>query len=102
MNDVRLPPSIVSLQGGASPPPTADNSDKPLVVGLFEGDELDVLAAELSRLREEHRDLDMAIGALEHVGPADQLQIQRLKKRKLFLKDRISFIEDQLTPDIIA
>lgn len=102
MSELRLPPSIVSLQGVTSSPANADSPEKPLVSGLFEGDEQDILAAELSRLREEHRDLDMAIGALEHVGPADQLQIQRLKKRKLFLKDRISFIEDQLTPDIIA
>lgn len=102
MSDMRLPPSIVSLQGVTPSPAGADSPEKPLVSGLFEGDERDILAAELSRLREEHRDLDMAIGALEHVGPADQLQIQRLKKRKLVLKDRISFIEDQLTPDIIA
>lgn len=58
--------------------------------------------AELSRLKEEHRDLDRAIEALEQIVAGDQLQIQRLKKRKLVLKDRISFVEDQLTPDIIA
>ena len=60
------------------------------------------LIAEAIRLREEHRDLDAAIDALELVGKGDQLQIQRLKKRKLFLRDRLSFLEDQLTPDIIA
>jgi hypothetical protein len=60
------------------------------------------LVSELHRLRMEHRDLDAAILALEGVGPADQLQIQRLKKRKLYLKDRIIRLEDQLTPDIIA
>ncbi len=60
------------------------------------------LEAELSRLKEEHRDLDRAIEALEQIVAGDQLQIQRLKKRKLVLKDRISFVEDQLTPDIIA
>ena len=65
-------------------------------------EERSTLAAELHRLRQEHRDLDAAIAALEHVGQGEQLQIQRLKKRKLVLKDRISFIEDQLTPDIIA
>lgn len=57
---------------------------------------------ELSRLREEHRDLDHAIDALERVGGGDRLQVQRFKKRKLSIKDRISFLEDQLTPDIIA
>ncbi len=60
------------------------------------------LEAELQRLREEHRDLDNAIDALESMMAADQLQVQRLKKRKLALKDRIGFLEDQLTPDIIA
>ena len=57
---------------------------------------------ELSRLKQEHRDLDTAIDALESMVAGDQLQIQRLKKRKLILKDRIGFLEDQLTPDIIA
>lgn len=60
------------------------------------------LASELSRLREEHRDLDAAIDALERSVAGDQLQIQRLKKRKLTLRDRIFHIEDLLTPDIIA
>ncbi|MCJ2013157.1 YdcH family protein [Methylobacterium sp. J-076] len=60
------------------------------------------LEGELARLREEHRDLDGAIGALERSVAGDQLQIQRLKKRKLTLRDRIHHIEDELTPDIIA
>lgn len=60
------------------------------------------LESELVRLREEHRDLDGAIEALERSVAGDQLQIQRLKKRKLTLRDRISHIEDVLTPDIIA
>lgn len=60
------------------------------------------LASELERLREEHRDLDSAIEALTNLQTADRLQIQRLKKRKLVLRDRIAMIEDQLTPDIIA
>lgn len=60
------------------------------------------LEAELERLKQEHRDLDAAIDALVAVGAVDQLQIQRLKKRKLALRDRLSFVEDQLTPDIIA
>ncbi len=60
------------------------------------------LQAELEHLREEHRDLDAAIEALTHLKTGDLLQIQRLKKRKLVLRDRIAFFEDQLTPDIIA
>jgi hypothetical protein len=58
--------------------------------------------ADLVRLRVEHGDLNDAINALELVGAVDQLQIQRLKRRKLLLKDQISKLEDQLTPDIIA
>ena len=65
-------------------------------------EEIEVLEAELARLREEHRDLDSAIDALERLGPVNQIQIQRLKKRKLYLRDRIAHLEDQLTPDIIA
>lgn len=60
------------------------------------------LRAELARLQQEHRDLDVAIQALETSVRPDTLQIQRLKKRKLVLRDRITFIEDQITPDIIA
>ena len=57
---------------------------------------------ELGRLKEEHRDLDSAIDALKLSVAGDQLQIQRLKKRKLVLRDRIAQIEDELHPDIIA
>lgn len=57
---------------------------------------------ELARLRQEHRDLDSAIDALHGKPNPDNLQIQRLKKRKLILKDRISALEDRLLPDIIA
>jgi hypothetical protein len=60
------------------------------------------LREELVRLRTEHRELDDEIVALELAGAADQLLIRRLKKRKLTLKDQITAVEDQLTPDIIA
>ncbi|MBK5958610.1 hypothetical protein CCR97_10370 [Rhodoplanes elegans] len=60
------------------------------------------LKGQLERLRQEHRDLDVAISVLQDTPGSDILQVQRLKKRKLWLKDRISFIEDQMTPDIIA
>ena len=60
------------------------------------------LVARLAVLRMEHRDLDMAIDALRISAGQDQLQIARLKKRKLRLRDEISAIEDQLIPDIIA
>jgi hypothetical protein len=58
--------------------------------------------AMLARLRQEHRDLDAAIEALHCAPGSDILQVQRLKKRKLVLRDRMRLIEDQLTPDIIA
>jgi len=60
------------------------------------------LRAQLARLRQEHRDLDAAIEALQSSPASDIIQVQRLKKRKLVLRDRITHIEDQLTPDIIA
>jgi len=56
----------------------------------------------LEQLRIEHRDLDDAIEALTDKAVVDQLQIARLKKKKLMLKDRIMRLEDQLVPDIIA
>jgi hypothetical protein len=62
----------------------------------------DVLRFELQVFRQEHRDLDDAIAALVEKGTADQLTLQRLKKKKLMLKDKIAQIEDRLTPDIIA
>lgn len=64
--------------------------------------ELAEVLAEIEILRQEHRDLDTAIAALQDVGAPDQLQLQRLKKRKLILRDRITRLEDMVTPDIIA
>ena len=60
------------------------------------------LLKSLALLRSEHRDLDAAIAALTDAGSVDQLQIARLKKRKLRLRDQIAIIEDTLLPDIIA
>lgn len=60
------------------------------------------LRKRLELLRSEHRDLDAAIAALTEAGSTDQLQIARLKKRKLRLRDQIAQIEDGLLPDIIA
>jgi hypothetical protein len=60
------------------------------------------LVAQIERLREEHRDLDTAIEALRNAGQANQLQVQRLKKRRLLLRDKVAALDDQLTPDIIA
>lgn len=70
----------------------------------MDGHEFDAeaLAEELARLREEHRALDAAVAAMHASGIVDQLQIRRLKRRKLELRDRMAWIEDRLTPDIIA
>ncbi len=57
---------------------------------------------ELAELRQEHRDLDAAIASMTGAPSADTMGIQRLKKRKLVLKDRIAVLEDRLFPDIIA
>lgn len=65
-------------------------------------EETALLQRRLSDLRTEHRDLDDVIGRLGEQLPTDQLQIQRLKKRKLRLKDEIMSIESKLLPDIIA
>ena len=62
----------------------------------------EVLRVELEFFRQEHRDLDQAIIALSNSGTTDRLMIQRLKKKKLQLKDKITRLEDGLTTDIIA
>ena len=64
--------------------------------------DLEALKAKLATLKTEHRDLDEVIARLAERLPFDQLQLQRLKKRKLLLKDQISKIESELLPDIIA
>ena len=60
------------------------------------------LQESLAKLRQEHRDLDSAIDALEQSGHGDPLQLKRLKKKQLSIKDEMSRVEDQLLPDIIA
>ncbi len=65
-------------------------------------DEKEVIRQKLAYLYSEHRDLDDVIARITDSGPFDQLQIQRLKKRKLMLKDQILQLESRLLPDIIA
>ena len=62
----------------------------------------DSLLRKLHELRSEHRDLDTVISRLADQGASDQLHLQRLKKRKLMLKDQMTQIESKLLPDIIA
>lgn len=64
-------------------------------------DESDI-PGRLLALKTEHRDLDAAIEALREAGSSDQLQLARLKKRKLLMRDEIQLLEDRLIPDIIA
>ena len=64
--------------------------------------EIEDTRQKLTALKEEHRDLDRAIDALGEQGAYDQLRLQRLKKRKLLLKDAIARLESELHPDIIA
>jgi hypothetical protein len=60
------------------------------------------LQRQLEELRLEHRDLDDIIARLQAIGDCDPLQLQRMKKRKLKIKDQIALIENQLIPDILA
>ena len=62
----------------------------------------EAIRRKLADLRSEHRDLDEVIARVTETAPFDQLQVQRLKKRKLALKDQISQLESKLVPDIIA
>ncbi|HEY6981572.1 YdcH family protein [Reyranella sp.] len=73
------------------------NDDRP-----SEPQDAEALRAKLAALKSEHRDLDEVIDRLIEKAPFDQLQLQRLKKRKLGLKDQILKLESQLIPDIIA
>ncbi|WP_169546135.1 YdcH family protein [Sneathiella aquimaris] len=69
---------------------------------MTEIDEQEILKQRLAELKTEHRDMDLAIDALINSGNYNSLQLQRLKKRKLILKDQIFRTESALLPDIIA
>ena len=73
-----------------------------MLSGAMDDPENAALRRRLVELKTEHRDLDDVIVRLSEHQPFDQIQLQRLKKRKLHLKDQISQIENQLLPDIIA
>jgi hypothetical protein len=65
-------------------------------------DDQETLRRKLAELETEHRDLDDIIARIAETAPFDQLQLQRLKKRKLLLKDQIAYVKSKLVPDIIA
>ncbi len=71
-------------------------------VEAAEDPETAAIRAELARLRQEHQDLDAAVLALHAMIHPDQLQVARMKKRKLVLRDQIAKLENRLTPDLIA
>ncbi|MDJ0972053.1 MAG: DUF465 domain-containing protein [Kiloniellales bacterium] len=64
--------------------------------------EIELIKERLSQLKSEHRDLDDVIARISEEAPFDQIQVKRLKKRKLMLKDQILQLESRLLPDIIA
>lgn len=76
--------------------------DQPPSAGYTEIMNPEEIMQRLELLRQDHRDLDSAISALAGSGSSDQLQLARLKKRKLRLRDEIAVLEDALVPDIIA
>jgi hypothetical protein len=82
----------------ALPAPPSTRQERACAMDL----DVEALKTKLAALKTEHRDLDDVIARLVERGPFDQLQMQRLKKRKLMLKDQISKIESELLPDIIA
>ena len=69
---------------------------------MTEDDDREALEARIALLQIEHRDFDASISALLGQPHVDQIQVQRLKRRKLFLRDEIEALKDGLTPDIIA
>lgn len=69
---------------------------------MLDREEIDAIEARIAELKLEHRDLDDVIFRLTQSAVIDQLQMQRLKKRKLMVKDQITLLEKQLTPDIRA
>jgi len=99
---MRIQDFTVVLGSGPAKNPAESASEAIRAAAVMQDEEETDLKIQLERLRQEHRDLDVAIEALHNAPGSDLLQVQRLKKRKLVLRDRIIQIEDQLTPDIIA
>jgi hypothetical protein len=99
---MRIQDFTVVLGSGPARRPAETSSEAIRAAAVMKDEEESDLKTQLARLRQEHRDLDVAIEALHNAPGSDLLQVQRLKKRKLVLRDRIIQIEDQLTPDIIA
>lgn len=86
--------------GSPARAPPIHPGQRPFLTGAM--NEQEILKEKLASLRSEHRDLDDVIARMVERAPYDQLQMQRLKKRKLMLKDQIMVLESRLLPDIIA
>lgn len=100
LSDVIQAVSNCRIVAPASPGRLADRS--PTIKNPLTTEEIQVLRQQLEELRLEHRDLDDVIHHLIHSAYPDQLQLKRLKKRKLKLKDTVEMIESRLIPDIDA
>jgi len=87
----RRPPARPGASSGVEIRRTVDMSEQ----------EQAEIRLEFARLKQEHADFDAAINAMAAMG-CDPLQIQRMKKKKLMLKDRLQMLEDRIIPDIIA
>lgn len=92
-------PRLVSIDGERAP---SEDQKKPDHLSAHQGDNDDAARMRLAELENEHRDLDTAIRTMEERMPYDRLTIQRMKKRKLALKDDIIRLHAKILPDIIA
>ncbi len=98
--DGNEPPHLVAVDGDiAANAPDPSEAD-PSAADIGAND--DAVRLKITALEQEHRDLDNAIEMLEERMPYDRLAIQRMKKRKLILKDQITALHEQILPDIIA
>ena len=89
-------------RGILSPHSCPPDADQIRIEVIMQDADSQAITQRLAELRDEHRDLDAAIAALVVTTSPDQIQIQRLKKRKLLLKDQIRLLEDGQLPNIIA
>lgn len=96
MRTCKTPPSVQTTGSGGIVDPLRNGMDMETV------ETIEAIERRIIELKQEHRDLDLAISTLVATPIHDELQLKRLKKRKLLLKDQISFLDAQLTPDILA
>jgi len=88
------------MPSGPAPRTPRRRSENPQTEDMSEQEQAEI-RLEFARLKQEHMDLDAAINAMIAMG-CDALQVQRMKKKKLAIKDRLKMLEDRIIPDIIA